>query len=85
MRLVYTTFSTETLGRNNNVLRNSFIDCIQTYTETPEIISDGVDSDSIPGLSVLSCLCQQSQMSTGEGCHDWRGIYEGALEGEVWL
>jgi len=82
---VYTTFSTETLGRSNIVLRNSFFDCIQTYTETTEIISVSVDSDSFPGLSFPSGLCQPSQRWTGEGYHDWRGIYGGALEGEVWL
>lgn len=70
MVCIYTTFSTETLGRSNNVLRNSFIDCIQTYTETT------VDSDSIPGLSVLSGLCQPPQSVSR-----WRLSW---LEGNIW-
>lgn len=73
---IYTTFSTEPLGRSNNVLRNSFIDYIQTYTETTEIISDSVDSDSIPDLSVLPGLCQPSQ-----SINWWRLSW---LEGNVW-
>jgi len=92
---IYTTIYTETLGRSDNVLRNSFIDFIQTYTETMEIISLSVDSDSI-FLSVLTVTAFQvfgyplayvnhPKSSTGEGYHDWRGIYGGALEGEVWL
>ena len=76
MWCVYTTFSTETLGRSNNVLWNSFIDCIHAYTETTEIISDSADSDSIPGLSVHSGLCEPSQSVKW-----WRLSW---LEGKIW-
>jgi hypothetical protein len=58
---IYTTFSTETLGWSSKGLMNSFIDCIQTYTETTEIISSSDDSDSIPGLSVPSGLYQPAR------------------------
>lgn len=73
---VYTTFSIKTLGQSNTVLRNSFIDCIQTYTETTEIISISVDNDSFPGLSVPSGLCQPSQSI------DWWKL--SWLEGNIW-
>lgn len=85
MVCVYSTVSTETLGQSNNVLTNSFIDCTQTYTEITEIISVSVDSDSIPVLSSPLAYVNHPKASTGEGYHDWRGIYGGALEGELWL